>query len=195
MHPGPSLDPMLRQLLRLATAGLLAVTVSCSESSTAPRNSRGALFDRNSVPVRTTGEFTITPAGGTIDLGVASLNFPKNAVCDPDAPGYDYSSGACPKTLGRAIRVHVVIQSNPDGTYTLDFDTPLLFRTDAFVSLSTPLFRNFIKANTASWRYIDFFYSASLNAAPVDDALSDLSVATLVDQATGIVFRRIKHFS
>ncbi|MGH9887434.1 MAG: hypothetical protein ACREBE_18030, partial [bacterium] len=56
-------------------------------------------------------------------------------------------------------------------------------------------FRGFFEANAWSLRYFGIYYTPDLGATRVADAASDASLTTYINLKTGVVWRRIKHFS
>jgi hypothetical protein len=185
---------MRRLPVWLLAAGY-TILAACSDSSMAPRvpaaaPTGSALLSR--ADDRTTDDFTIHPNGNSVTLfnGLATIDFPKDAVCDPATSGYGdaYWDAPC-DAIGHAIRVSVTRVVNDDGSVSLAFSPDLRFNPATNVILSTDQFREYIKAKTASTRLIGLPYIVDLGSSPIHD--TDVNI----DTNSGRVWRRIKHFT
>ena len=189
----------------LLSGAVLLVTASCvGDSSVAPAvgpsvNGNPAL---QALAIAQTTNLVIPAAGGEINVfGVYTLSFPANAVCDPNAEdtkvGYANEAwdAECTPAAGDVAIRATAKWSN--GRLYVDFQPSLRFVPTARVMLSTEIFAPVIKFlddnNVTSG--IPIFFSTGIDAAPIADALSDRSVRTEVEGATGKIQRRIKHFT
>jgi hypothetical protein len=202
--------------LPVTGAAVLAVlSISCDQSTTVPSAPRlktisadkpsldynsGALFDG----VRTTS-FTVTSAGGTYTIGgLYALNFPANSICDPATSSYGPGTWNDPCTTladGQSITITATYGFTTSG-FTIDFTPALRFNPNTKVLIATNVYANAITsnadyyaANPSALHYLGIYYSPQLSGQAQTDAGLDGSLVTHVNLKTGIVWRRIKHFS
>ena len=118
---------------RIAAAGAVvaALTIGgCSESTAPTATSRGLRVGADGRPdLRPSGPFggsrsttfTVTAAGGSFDVGMFTVNFPANSICDPNTSGYGPGTWDSPcNTLADGQSVTVTATS--DGTH--EFSAP-----------------------------------------------------------------------
>jgi hypothetical protein len=199
----------MRGFSRIAIAMLAIGVAGCSESATSPRL---APSDRPSLdydgPLRFGGvratTFKLTAAGGSFEIGgVYTLKVPADAVC---VPGSSYGPGTwdspC-ETLGpgQSIQITARYGFSASGP-SVDFSPDIRFSPKTEVTLSTDLFaptlttfRGLFAANPAWLRFFGIYYSRDFGATRVSDAAFDPSLRTHIDLRTGLVWRRVKHFS
>ena len=86
--------------------------------------------------------------------------------------------------------------------FTIDFSPALRFNPNTKVLIATNVYANAITshadyyaANPSALHYLGIYYRPQLNGTAQTDAGSDASLVTHVNLNTGIVWRRIKHFS
>lgn len=196
----------------LLVGALTAFAVSCRESSVAPSSAseNGQLassargLDKGTTTLLATIE--ISPDGGTYKIGDFSVVFPAGAVCDPSTAKYGarYWNDDC-TALTRSITVNVVAQRNRDRT-SIDFQPDLRFRPSAgWVTIQSDAYRSVLtngsvrslSANEPSFRYFGILYVPTGGQSRVDEVIStgDRSMVTYIDRSSGLVWRRIKHFS
>ena len=204
----------MRQYSRFLAVSLpLLVAAACSDSSTSPQVSAtrslsaAPAFDYSGGGRFLFGDrrvsFTVTPDGGSFAINqLATVNFPAGSICDPALSTYGEGEwdNAC-VALNRAITITATTRLTTTGV-AVDFQPDLRFAPDKQVTLYTDLFASTLRSNSsyfaqnpASLRSLAFFYSPSLDAAPVADYMSDPSLVTQIDLETGRVWRRVKHFS
>ena len=89
-----------------------------------------------------------------------------------------------------------------NGGPVIDFSPELRFSPSTNVTLSTSLYasiltsgRGYFEHNPSALRFFGMYYVPSLGSKIVTDAASDPSLVTHVNLTTGLVWRRIKHFS
>jgi len=201
-----------------AALAALVLAAACSETGTAPEASSGAraasataltapAFDYSSAGRFGTqgADFTLTSKGGTFNVkGLFAVNFPANSVCDPSVSTYGDGQWDAPcVTLadGQSIQLHATAILTANGM-KVDFTPHLRFAPGANVTISTDVFALLLRLNRGYYAQhpealsplaIDF--APSLDAAPVEDFLTDPSLITHVDLSTGRVWRRVKHFT
>jgi len=207
---------MRRNARYIVTAAALAAVAGCSDTSTGPASSASrvpAPSDRPSLDYNNgahfggyrTATFSLTLAGGTFNIGNGfyTLTVPANAVCEQTS---SYGPGtwddAC-STLqhGQSITVTATYGFSNTGP-VVDFSPELRFSPDAQVTLSTSLYaamltsgRGYFSQHPSALRNFAIYYLPSLGAPLVTDAATDPTLVTHVNLQTGLVWRRIKHFS
>jgi hypothetical protein len=152
--------------------------------------------------VAQTVDFVIPASGGTINLLDAyTLSFPAGAVCDPNAEdtqiGYANKAWDAPCTPATEdIPVRAVLKYS-NGRLYADFERSLRFVPDKQVILSTGVMAGQVQwqhdiGDTEGWT---IQFAPAIDAAGVSDALSDISVRTVVVGSSGRIYRRVKHFT
>src|SRR6478672_7006683 len=127
---------------RIAVAGAVVAALmvgGCSESTAPTTLPRGISVGRDGRPdLRPTAlfggprstTFTVTAAGGSFDVGMFTVNFPANSVCDPTASSYGPGTwdSAC-QTLGdgQSITVKATYGFTLGGGPVVDFSPALRF--------------------------------------------------------------------
>ena len=201
-----------------AALAAVVVVAACSETGTAPVASSRArsasawsltapAFDYSSVGHfgRQGADFTLTSKGGAFNVnGLFTVNFPANSVCDPSVSTYGDDQWDAPcATLpdGQSIQLHATAMLTPNGM-KVDFTPHLRFAPGSNVTISTDVFALLLRINRGYYskhpdalRPLAIEFAPSLDAAPVEDFLTDPSVITHVDLSTGRVWRRVKHFT
>jgi hypothetical protein len=202
---------------RIAAAGAFIaalIVVGCSESSpTMP--SRGLAAGSDARPeLKPNGlfggykstSFTLTADGGSFDVGgLFTVSFPANSVCDPDASSYGPGTWDSPcVTLddGKSITVKATYGFTLGGGPVVDFSPALRFSPGSNVTIATAvyapvltIFKSYFSANPSALRYFGVYYTPDLGNTAFTDAGYDASLQTHVNLTTGLVWRRIKHFS
>jgi hypothetical protein len=202
---------------RIAVAGAVVAALmigGCSESTAPTTLPRGLSVGPDGRPdlrpsalfggLRST-TFTLTSAGGSFDVGMFNVNFPANSVCDPTTSSYGPGTWDSPcATLGdgQSITVTATYGFTLAGGPVVDFSPALRFSPNANVVISTDayalvltFFRSYWLANPGALRYFGMYYTPDFGATSFTDAGYDISQATHVNLTTGLVWRRIKHFS
>jgi hypothetical protein len=203
--------------LPIAGAAVLAVlSISCSESTTAPSGSGlrhvpasgtpsldfnpGALFNGT----RST-TFTVTSAGGLFQVGgLYFVNFPANSICDPATSTYGPGTWDDPCTTladGQSVTITATYGFTANGL-SVDFSPALRFNPNTRVIIATTAYANVLTTfstyfanNPSSLHFLGIYYDPQLGAPGQTDAGRDPSLVTHVNLNTGLVWRRIKHFS
>lgn len=141
--------------------------------------------------------------GGVIPVMVSgsdeplfTLTVPANAVCDPRDGYGDWDAPCTP--LRRNVRVTATVHY-VNGSPGVDFHPELRFDPTKVVTISTLRDRDAVRAMAAeaapNWNVFAILYTANAFQSLQADAQSDASALTHIDTTTGLVWRRIKHFS
>jgi len=202
---------------RVAVAGAVVAVLAmggCSESTAPTSLPRGVTVGPNgrpdlrpasvfAGPKSTT--FTLTAAGGSFDVGTFTVNFPANSVCDPSVSSYGpgtWDSDCATLGNGQSITVKATYGFTVSDGPVVDFSPALRFNPKTTVTISTDLyapvlttFRAWFLANPSALRYFGVYYTPDFGTTAFTDAGRDESLVTHVNLTTGIVWRRIKHFS
>jgi hypothetical protein len=194
----------------------IAAITGCSDSLTSPRGATAKTVtagDRPSLdysgPLRFGGfrssTFTLTPAGGTYSVGDGfyTLTVPKDGVCVLESsygPG-EWDSPCATLGEGKSIQV-TATYGFANGGPVVDFSPELRFSPTAQVTLSTGMYaplltalRPWLATNPSLLQYFGMYYTPDLGATATTDAAFDASLVTHINLRTGLVWRRVKHFS
>jgi len=206
---------MRRNTPLLLVGAVAALAVACRDSVVAPARNATSLSAASS-PVLSASEanhnrtlvgtLELSPNGGTYHLGDFDIVMPAGAVCDPERTKYGkrhWDDDCAP--LKHSLTVSVVARKNHDGV-SVDFQPDLRFRPGAgWVVIQTSAYRDFltgdaIRGLSPSSSFFESFailYAPSKGGARVNELRDsgDPSMVTHVDLRTGLVWRRIKHFS
>jgi hypothetical protein len=206
----------MRGTLQYLFVGMSVLIIAgCSESTTSPSatparslSPEGASLSLNSgarFGGNQTSSFTVTSQGGSFNIGnVYTIDFPANSVCDPSTSSYGaaYWNAPC-QTLAKGQSIHITATYGfgMTGPY-VDFSPELRFSPSTQVIISTgaysqmlTTFKRFFASHPSSLHFLGIYYSPSLGAQGQTDAAFDPSLITHVNLTTGIVWRRVKHFS
>ena len=207
----PTLSPFRAALRRAAPTlalGFAGLTVACADGPTAPgaapAASRPVLaaaaptdprFASVGVGLTTDtlrGTFTIRPGVATrVWLGPAvRIDLAANGTCDPAQSSYGPGTwnDACAR-LSAPLTVAVKAFRGPDGAPRMQFSPDLRFAPGTFntVALATRAL--------AIPKDFRMDWCPSDGSACVNETLFDWSLVTYYDQTSGVLVRRIKHFS
>ena len=144
------------------------------------------LVDTFTLPAGTTASFTEDFGDGSV------VEFPRGlaSVCDAQSTRYGPGTWDQPCTVAtQPITFTVKMWKEANGMPHIDFSPSVRFAPEVNVSLA---FHSPTAAN-AWWSNIQ--YCATATSACIDESLTDPSLTTDTDPATGYIFRRIKHFS
>ena len=205
---------MRRKSLLLLVGAAAALAVACRDAvaptrsasplsaSASPSFSKGG-FNSNRTLL---GTLELSPNGGIYHVGDFDIVVPAGAVCDPETTKYGvkhWDDDCAPAT--RTITVNVVAKRHARGV-SVDFQPDLRFRpsagavtiqTSAFNSLLTSNSVRQLSPNSSFFQGLAILYVPTGGASQIDEVRStgDASMVTHVDLRTGIVWRRVKHFS
>ena len=214
-HPHWSTTTMRRNTLYLLVGAVAALAVACTDSTVAPARSANSLSAAASPSLsaggvnqnRTLiGTIELSPNGGTYHVGDFDIVMPAGAVCDPATTIYGarhWDDDCAP--AARSITVNVVAKKQGKQV-SVDFQPDLRFRPAAgWVVIQTAAYSDLL--TSAAVRQLStssrFFENFSIQYAPTGGgrqvnefrSTGDASLLTHVDLRTGLVWRRVKHFS
>lgn len=170
-----------------------------------PANVRNAVYvtavatTKDSVVV----DFVVTPTGGWFVVGYNAVYFPPNSICEPTTSGYgpDAWDRACaPATRPIAVRGRAGTSMNNRGWIHFDTDLRFVPSSDPASWVRIYMWTSEVQrsrpadAATREQAY-EILWVPQPGARPVDESLTDSTLATQVLWGTGIVTRRVKHFS
>ena len=206
-------------LLRKLTIGAAALTVlGCSDSALSPNSANSRFLGPGSAPrldldpalsfsgLKTT-TITLTSAGGTYSIGngLFTIKIPSNAVCDPALSTYGDGTWDSPCTTlvsGQSLSVTVTYGFTSANVPLLDISPGIRFNPNSVVTLGTMAYASSIVANATYYasnqqalHYFGMYYTPDLGSTAYTDAGNDNSLITHVNISTGLVWRRVKHFS
>ncbi len=153
-----------------------------------------------------TQDITVTPAGGDFNIGYGlfTLHIPANSVCDPSTSGYGDGTWDAPCTpITSSITLHATYGFYGHHIYA-DFSPALRFvpssNASQWVTFGTRLyapilttFASYFAANPGSLKYLGLLYDPAVGQV-VNDVV-DPTLFTHIELNTGLIWRRVKHFS
>jgi len=208
----------MRGTLRTLIASVAAAVVAgCSDIATSPRDASTRAMSPGGAPALDinwslwfsgyqTTTFTLTSAGGKFSVGngLYTIAFPANSVCDPAVSSYGPGTWDQPcSTLqdGQSLTVTATYGFTNHGL-SIDFSPALRFNPSTEVRISTGVyapvlttFASYFAAYPSTLHFLGIYYAPDLSSAGTTDAAFDSSLITHVNLSTGLVWRRIKHFS
>lgn len=193
----------MRTINRLTLGIAILATAACTDhpvSPTADRSNQIRIPNLDIFPTyapdSTSADIIVTPTGGTFVLGVHSIVFPANSICDPSS-SYGESEWDAPCVPADTnLTFHVELLRDSTGRSWMDFSPSVRFVPSDDAANWVVLFMN-IRANSAdvAAQVPTILWTPAIGAEGVDEAVSDSSLRTYHIPETGIVYRRIKHFS
>lgn len=152
------------------------------------------------------GTLDLSPDGGTYQVGDFNLVIPAGAVCDPRTTEYGsrhWDEDCTP--ANRSVTVNV-IATTKHGQVSVDFQPDLRFRPSAgWVRIETSAYHDLLttdairqlSADSPYFGQFAIFYVPSGKTSRIDEVRSsgDATMVTHVERSTGLVWRRVKHFS
>jgi len=205
----------MRASVRLFASAAMIAAAACGESATGPATAKqkslpaGAPVFDYAATSSSLGfyqqDLVVTAAGGTYSVGgLYSLNFPANSVCDPSRSTYGPTEWDNPCTTldaGQSVKIHAVLSLSSAGL-SVDFSPALRFSPSTQVTISTTIFAPVIKANRdyfasnpSALNPLAILYAPSLGVVGSSDYSRDASIITHIDLTSGLIWRRVKHFS
>jgi hypothetical protein len=205
---------MRSKSLLLLVGAVAALAVACQDAVAPARNanrlsaSAAASFSKGGSNANRSqiGTLELSPNGGTYHVGDFDIVMPAGAVCDPATSKYGvrhWDEDCSPAT--QTITVNVVAKRHGQDV-SVDFQPDLRFRPSAgWVTIQTGAYSSLLTSrdvrqlSTSSSFFQNFviLYAPSGGGANVDEVRStgDASMVTHVDLQSGLVWRRVKHFS
>ena len=206
---------MRRNTLLLLVGAVAALAVACRDSSVAPARSATSLsaaaspsasaggINKNQTLL---GTIELSPNGGTYHVGDFDVVMPAGAVCAPATTKYGarYWDDDC-TPMASSITVNVIAKKQGNHV-SVDFQPDLRFRPSAgWVVVQTSAYSDLLTSTAV--RQLSpksgFFENFSIEYVPTGGgrqlnefrSTGDRSMLTHVDLGTGLVWRRVKHFS
>lgn len=214
MHRGSDIPRLL------AVAGL-ALLAACSDSTApaTPKLGRPALVAPVPAPEAVTNaiqvnvmrrtndsvyaEFTVDRNGGWFIAGYNAVYFPSNSICEPATSGYGVDKWDAPCAPARdKVTIHARAGLKANGRGWIVFEEHLRFvpssNPDKWVRLY--MYSDELRGNrpvdaVLKEKAYQISWVPFPGAEPVDESLDDATLATKVLWGTGLVTRRVKHFS
>lgn len=208
----------MRGMLRtLATSVAVVAVAGCSDATTSPRDVSTRALSPGGVPTLDispslwfssyrTASFTLTSDGGRFSIcdGLYTIDFPANSVCDPATNSYGPETWDLPCTTlkaGQSITLNATYGFTSHGL-SIDFSPAMRFNPNTEVRISTGVyapvlttFASYFAAYPSTLHFLGIYYAPGLDLTGKTDAAFDSSLITHVNLSTGLVWRRIKHFS
>lgn len=207
----------------LAVAGLLLLAACSSDDAVAPATPTLAARPTLAAPpmppaavnpaVYVTGvaytadsvfvNFTVTPSGGWFLVGYNAVYFPANAICEPTTSGYGVDTWDRPCTPAtRNIQIKARAGRGLNDRGWVQFDTDLRFVPTADPARWVRIYMwsaEVDRPKPADWQWQEskfkIFWIPEGTRTLVDEAVADPTLQTQVLWGTGLVTRRLKHFS
>lgn len=206
---------MRRNTLLLLVGAAAALVVACRDSSVAPVRSATVLSAAASPSLSASasnqnhtllGTLELSPNGGTYHVGDFDIVVPAGAVCDPAVTKYGprYWDEDCVPAQ-RSITVNVIARKLGQRV-SVDFEPDLRFRPSAgWVVIQTSAYTGLltsaaVRQQSPQSPYFENFsilYVPTRGRSQINEARTtgDQSMMTHVDLRSGLVWRRVKHFS
>src|SRR5687767_14780104 len=193
----------MRTINRLTLGIAILATAACTDHPVSPTADRSNQIRIPSLDIFPTyapdsmsADIIVTPTGGTFVLGVHSIVFPANSICDPSS-SYGESEWDAPCVAADTnLTFHVELRRDTAGRSWMDFTPSVRFVPSEDAAQWVVLFMN-IRENSedVAEQMPTILWTSGIGAEGVDEAVSDSSLRTYHIPETGIVYRRIKHFS
>jgi len=198
-----TVDYMTRCSGRLFAAVLVLGTAACIDTPTAPRSvnvpegAPNAMVAINRMaPDSTSATFTVNGNGGIFSMGPHHVYFPARAICDPAKSSYGPTEWDKPcEPLASSITIKAEVRVT-NGVPWVFFTPNLRFVPSSYPSRWVWLYlesRRPISPSDVDRFTILWFSEAG--ADPINESLADPTLVTHIWPETGLVYRRIKHFS
>lgn len=194
----------------VASALVIGVLAGCSDTvvspsaapSAAPTSTMLAPAGRPAMSLsgknsrNETTQFTVNQWGGVFYVGSHAVVFPAHSICDPATSTYGEGQWDAPcKPLTRAIKITARV-STVNGVKAVDFSPELRFVPSVQPTRWVWIFMYTPEARGASdLTPFNILFAPTPGASPINDALTDATLRTYVDNQLGMSSRRIKHFS
>jgi hypothetical protein len=207
-----------RQVLAASALASVALLSACSDAVTAPSANDSGRLPQARVIIdhmaadQSSADFTITPSGGYFELGPHGIFFPENSICNPRTSAYGVQHWDAPcEVLREPIQIHAEIRDQ-DGRHWVQFTPELRFVPSADWSGAVFIYmrakgaerKHQLKAKdvrpdakhvTETTSELQILFAPFIGAAGIDESRTDPSLRTYEVKKTGLLFRRIKHFS
>jgi hypothetical protein len=205
---------MRRNTFLLLVGAVAVFAAGCRDAILEPNRansfsaSASPLLSRNSANHDRTliATLDLSPKGGTYHVGDFDVVIPAGAVCDPRTTKYGarHWDADC-RPARRSITVNVVAETR-HGQVSVDFQPDLRFRPSAgWVRIETHAYSDLLTSDAARqlspgasyFNQFAILYVPTGRTSRIDEVRSsgDASMVTHVELGTGLVWRRVKHFS
>lgn len=181
---------------------LFALTIAataCGGDAIAPRSDATAEQAELKITTRrrtaTSADITVDSKGGTFFLGVHAVYFPRKSICALNS-SYGPTEWDKPCTAAtRPVDFHVEIVSK-SGRQWLEFTPAVRFvpTTDPQQYVRLWMWAGFLPSDVTDDK-LQILWSPEIGVKGIDESLADPTQRTVVNRSTGMVSRRIKHFS
>lgn len=147
-------------------------------------------------PDSLSADIVVTPTGGTFIIGAHAIRFPANSICDPTSSyGESEWDRECSPASGD-LNFHVEVRRDSTGRSWMDFTPSVRFVPTDSADQYVVIFMNTQESSEAiEQQRPPILWAQALGADGVDEAATDSTLRTQQIPGTGIVYRRIKHFS
>jgi len=213
------MEPQLRRYVALLIAGAALIAAACRESvgpkpSAKSHDAAVAMMvsqpgvtsirgNRRTEDNAKTFHFDLKPKGGNFHVGGFTLDYPANAVCDPETSSYGPTEwkNDC-ETITRPLQVTGKVWTE-DGSTFVDFDQNLRFAPGKDVYLTVKIGDIKHQVPQDDWKdTYGIWYTVRVGDVRylINDALDNPELTTVFQtdrkgEATGWVTRKIWHFS
>jgi hypothetical protein len=189
---------MVRFSRSCIAAFTVVATAACGNDALSPRSDAPSRSANARITTRnrtaTSADITVDSHGGAFILGQHSIRFPRKSICALDSSygPTEWDKPCTPASEPITFHVEIVIQ---DGRQWLDFTPAVRFvptndpNRYVWLGMQTTAF------STLSDDDLQILWSPAVGVAGVDESLSDPTLRTIVNQRSGWMVRRIKHFS
>ena len=191
-------------LRRASAVAAVLLTAACADAPVAPRTAASSGLNFSLLGAVTAYQadtavtrFTVDPTSSTyFQVGSAhGIYFPAYSICDPAASTYGPTEWDKPCTvLTKPIVITAKSWTNRDGLPMVDFAPALRFTSRSstdFVALGMAVDLAHSSTPAADFKIL----YCPINAACLDESLTDASLKTQVSPQYNAVYRRVKHFS
>ena len=205
---------MRSKSLLLLVGAVAALAVACQDAVGPTRNanplsaSDAASFSKDQAHSnrQQLGTLQLSPNGGTYHVGDFDIVVPAGAVCDPATTKYGvkhWDDDCIP--AAQTVTVNVVARKHGQDV-SVDFQPDLRFRpsagwvtvrTNAYSSVLTSDGVRQLAPSASFFQSFAILYVPTGGGAHIDEVRStgDASMVSHVDLHSGLVWRRVKHFS
>jgi hypothetical protein len=183
-----------------AATGLVALMAGCEDPGLGPDSAQpapgyeanallGGVLGASSDTIVTT--FTVSPSGsGTYSLGRGhSIRFPAHSICDPATSSYGPAEWDAPCAVATTpIAITALSWIQPNGRSRIDFSPRLRFVPTKTVTLNMLDLEAVLDPSSRILWCED-------GRPCIDESQNDPLLTTAINSLTGILSRRVKHFS
>jgi hypothetical protein len=189
--PTPACWMGSRVMMLVASTFLLAACTP--DGTTAPRASAALVGAQDQTYTWTVNTWQNNPP---FMFGASSIVIPANAICDIASSGYgsSYWNSPCTPANGTVTITATVINAGTDNP-SVEFEPALRFNPATTVTLLLAASDQATLTNMTVIEYCSSSVPSLTNSSCVDEAITDSSLTSVVNNKNKTVTRRIKHFS